>query len=177
MIYWPFNLFLTLRFIIGYFFVVFIIYSFYKKAKLKFSIDYDFFQEGAHIFHMMKDAGWYNSISRVSRNIQHLNFVFKSKFSNFLGHKCWSSNHLYFKLYYPMFPMNLILSLVFVIVLSPRRRFHITPIKTSTSMLVITATLIFDYLCFKCNLFLLCGDVELNAGPKQNTAKNLQLEP
>ena len=76
-----------------------------------------------------------------------------------------------------MFPMNLILSLVLVIVLSPRRRFHTTPIKTSTSMLVITATLIFDYLCFKCNLFLLCGDVELNAGPKQNTAKNLQLEP
>ena len=46
----PFNLFLTLQFIIGYFFVVFIFYSFYKKAKLKFSIDYDFFQEGAHIF-------------------------------------------------------------------------------------------------------------------------------
>ena len=56
MIYSPFNFFLTLQFIIGFCFV-FIFYSFYKKAKLKFSIGYDFFQEGAHIFHMFKDAG------------------------------------------------------------------------------------------------------------------------
>ena len=53
----PFNLFLTLQFIIGYFFVVFIFYSFDKTAKLKFSTGYDFFQELAHIFHMFKDAG------------------------------------------------------------------------------------------------------------------------
>ena len=56
-IYSPFNLFLTLQFIIGYFFVAFIFYSFYKKAKLKFSIGYDFFQEGAHILNMFRDAG------------------------------------------------------------------------------------------------------------------------
>ena len=99
------------------------------------------------------------------------NFVFRPKFSNFLGRKCWSSNNLYFKLYYPIFPMNLILLLVFVIVLSPRRSFHITPINTGASMLVITVALIFYYLCFKCNLLLQCGDVELNPGPKQNTAK------
>ena len=63
--------------------------------------------------------------------------------------------------------------LVFVIVLSPRRSFHITPVNTGTSVLVITVALIFDYLCFKCNLLLLCDDVELNPGPKQNTQKNL----
>ena len=57
MISTPFNLFLTLQFIIGYFFVVFIFYSFYKTAKLKFFIGYDFFQEAAHIFHMFKHAG------------------------------------------------------------------------------------------------------------------------
>ena len=67
--------------------------------------------------------------------------------------------------------MNLALFLVFVIVLSPRRSFHITPVNTGTSVLVITVALIFDYLCFKCNLLLLCDDVELNPGPKQNTAK------
>ena len=57
MISTPFNLFLTLQFIIGYFYVVFIFYTFYKKANLKFSIGYDFFQESAHFFHMFKDAG------------------------------------------------------------------------------------------------------------------------
>ena len=99
------------------------------------------------------------------------NFVFRPKFSNFGGHNCWSSNQLYFKLHYPIFPMNLVLFLVFVIVLSPRCSFHITLSNTCTSMLVITVALIFDYLWFKCNLLLLCGDVALNPGSKQNTAK------
>ena len=67
--------------------------------------------------------------------------------------------------------MNLVLFLVFVIVLSPRRSFHISPINTGTSMLVITVVLIFDYLCSKYNL--LCDNIELNPGLKQNTAKNL----
>ena len=40
-------------------------------------------------------------------------------------------------------------------------------------MLVITVALLFDYLCFKCNLLLPCGDVELNLGPKENTAKKI----
>ena len=71
--------------------------------------------------------------------------------------------------------MNLVLFLVFVIVLSQRRSFHITPSNIRTSMLVITAALIFDYLCFNCNLLLLCGDVELNPGPKQNTAKKITM--
>ena len=99
------------------------------------------------------------------------NFVFRPKFSNFKGHKCWSSNHLYFKLYYPISPMNLVLFLVFVTVLSPRHSFHVTPSNTYISMLVITAALIFYYLRFKCNLLLLCGDVELNPELKQNTSK------
>ena len=37
-------------------------------------------------------------------------------------------------------------------------------------MLVITVALIFDCLWFKCNLLLLCGDVKLNPGSKDNTA-------
>ena len=36
-------------------------------------------------------------------------------------------------------------------------------------MLVITIALLFDYLWFKCKLLLLCGDVELNLEPTQNT--------
>ena len=40
-------------------------------------------------------------------------------------------------------------------------------------MLVITVTLIFNYLWFECNLLLLWGDIELNPGPKQNTAKKI----
>ena len=71
--------------------------------------------------------------------------------------------------------MNLVLFLVLVIVLSPRRSFHITPINGGTLMLVITISLILDYLCFKCNLLLLCGDVEPNPGPKQNTAKKFTI--
>ena len=67
--------------------------------------------------------------------------------------------------------MNLVLFLVLVIVLSPRRSFLITPINAGTSVLVITVYLILDYLCFKCNLLLLCSDVEPNPGLKQNTAK------
>ena len=87
------------------------------------------------------------------------NFFFRSKFSNFIGHKCWNSNQLYFKLYYAIFPMNLLLFLVFVIVLSPRISLHI--INTGTSMLVINVALIFDYLCFKYNL--LCYVAMLNS--------------
>ena len=71
--------------------------------------------------------------------------------------------------------MNLVSFPVFEIVLSPRPSFHITPINTGTSILVITIALIFDYLCFKYNLLLLCGDVELNPGPKQNTAKKFTI--
>ena len=48
------------------------------------------------------------------------NFVFRSKFQNFIDHKCWSSNNLYFKLHYTIFPMNLMLFLTFVFVLSSR---------------------------------------------------------
>ena len=51
---------------------IFIFYSFYKKVKLRISIGYDFFQECAHIFHMFRDAGYSNSISKVSMNIQFL---------------------------------------------------------------------------------------------------------
>ena len=70
--------------------------------------------------------------------------------------------------------MNLVLFLVSVIVLSPRRSIHITPSSTcSASMLVIAVALIFDYLRFKCNLILLCGDIDLNTGPKQNTANKI----
>ena len=57
MIYSSFNLFLTVQFTIGYFFVVFIFYTFYKKTNLQFSIGYGLIQEGAHIFHMFEDAG------------------------------------------------------------------------------------------------------------------------
>ena len=57
MIYSPFNLFLTLQLIIGYFLVVFILYIFSKKVNLKCSKGYGFFKEGAHIFRMFEDAG------------------------------------------------------------------------------------------------------------------------
>ena len=69
--------------------------------------------------------------------------------------------------------MNVVLFLVFVNVLSPRRSFHVTPINTGTSILIITVVLIFDYLCSKYNLLLPCDNIELNPGLKQNTAKNL----
>ena len=36
-------------------------------------------------------------------------------------------------------------------------------------MVAITVALIFDYPWFKYKLLLLCGDVEFNPGPKQNT--------
>ena len=42
-------------------------------------------------------------------------------------------------------------------------------------MLVVTVALLFDYLCFKCNLLLPCGDVQLNPGSKQNTAKKISI--
>ena len=77
--------------------------------------------------------------------------------------------------------MNLVLFLVFVIaVLSPKFSFYMTSRNTYPSMLVITVALLCDYLWFMCNLLLLCGDVELNPGPNQNTAKKsfyLSLEP
>ena len=40
-------------------------------------------------------------------------------------------------------------------------------------LLVITVVSLFDYLRFKCNLFLLCVDAELNPGPKQNIVKKI----
>ena len=72
--------------------------------------------------------------------------------------------------------MNLALFLVFAIaVLSPRCSFYITSRNTYTSILVITVALLSDYLWFTCKLLLLCGDVELNPGPNQNTAKKLSI--
>ena len=69
--------------------------------------------------------------------------------------------------------MNLVLFLVFTIaVLSPRCSFYITSRNTYTSILVIAVALLFDY---PCNLLLLCGDVDLNPGPNQNTAKKLSI--
>ena len=101
------------------------------------------------------------------------NFAFRSKFINFIGYTSWSATHLNFKLYLPIFPMNLVLFLVFAIaVLSPRCSFYITSRNTYTSILVITVALLFDY---PCNLLSLCGDVDLNPGPNQNTAKKLSI--
>ena len=83
---------------------------------------------------------------------------------------------MYFKLYLPIFPINLVLFLIFVIaVLSPRSSFYITSRNTYLSKLVITVALLFIYLLFTCNLLLLCGDVELKPGPNQNTAKKLSI--
>ena len=56
MIYSPFNLFLILQFIVGYFLLFLFFTHFYKKVKLKFSIGYDFFQEGAHNCYVFRDA-------------------------------------------------------------------------------------------------------------------------
>ena len=72
-----------------------------------------------------------------------VNFVFRPKFSNFIGHKCCSTNHLYFKLHFPICSMNLVLFLVIVIVVSPRCSFYIAPRNTCTSMLVINRCLNF----------------------------------
>ena len=83
---------------------------------------------------------------------------------------------MYIKLYLPIFPINLVLFLIFVIaVLSPRCSFYITSRNTYLSKLVITVALLFIYLLFTCNLLLLCGDVELKPGPNQNTAKKLSI--
>ena len=80
-----------------------------------------------------------------------------------------------FQTYLPIFPMNLVLFFIFAIaVLSPRCSFNITSRNTYTSMLVITDALLSDYL-FTRNLLLLCGDVELNPGPNQNTAKKFSV--
>ena len=100
------------------------------------------------------------------------NFIFRPKFTHFIDHKCWSTNHLYFKLHFSIFTINLVLFLVFVIVVfSPGCSFYIVGRNTCTPVPVITAALLFDYQWFKCNLLLLCSDAELNPGPKQNTAK------
>ena len=96
------------------------------------------------------------------------NFIFRPKFTNFIG----DTNHLYFKLHFSIFPINLVLLLVFVIVVFlPGCSFYIAGRNTCTPVLVITAALLFDYQWFKCNLRLLYSDDELNPGPKQNTAK------
>ena len=77
--------------------------------------------------------------------------------------------------------MNLVLFITFAIVVpSPRCSFYITSRNKYTSILVITVALLFEYLWFTCNLLLLSGDVDLNPGPNQNTAKKtlyLSLEP
>ena len=105
-----------------------------------------------------------------------LNFAFRPKFINFIRHTCWSTNHMYFKLYLLIFSINLVLFLVFAIaVFSPRCSFYITSRNTYTSILVITVALLSDYLWRTCNLLLLCGYVELNPGPNQSTAKNLSI--
>ena len=81
------------------------------------------------------------------------NYVFRPEFINFIGHNCWSTNQFYFKLHFPIFPMNLVLLLAFVIVvLSTRCSFYITSRNSCTSVLVITVALLFDYVEFICNL-------------------------
>ena len=71
MVYLLFNLLTTSQYTKGYFSVVFILCSFYRIVKL-ISIEYGFFQGGAQMVYMFKDAGKYNSILRVSRNIRQL---------------------------------------------------------------------------------------------------------
>ena len=59
------------------------------------------------------------------------NFLFRPKLTNFIGLKSWNISHLYFKLHLLLFPMNLVLLLLFVIaVLSPRCIFYITSANT-----------------------------------------------
>ena len=102
-------------------------------------------------------------------------FAFRAKLAHFIG-VCWSTNYLCFKLYLPIFLMSIVLLLISVIAfLSPRCSFYITPRNTYSSILVFTFVLLFNYLWFTCNSVLLCGDVELNPDPNQNTAKNFCL--
>ena len=104
------------------------------------------------------------------------NFTFRPKFTNFIGHTCWSTNDMYLKLYLLIFSMNLVLFFVFAIAaLSQSCSFHITSRNTYTSILVITVALLSDYLWLTNNLLLLCGDVELNPELNQNTAKKLSI--
>ena len=82
----------------------------------------------------------------------------------------------YFKQQLLIFLVNLVLFFLFVfVVLSPRCSFYITSRTTCTAMQVILVVLPFDCLWFKCNLLLLCGDVELYPGPKQITAKKFSI--
>ena len=80
------------------------------------------------------------------------NVVFRSNLTSFIGHKCWSTNQLYFKQNLPVFLINSVLFLVSVIS-------------------VISLIKVYD---FKKLLFINAGyyrDVKLISGPKHNTAK------
>ena len=119
MIYSSFNLFLTLQLIIGYFFLLFLFFTNFIKNKFKnfyrirlLLIFFTCLKMPVDITQCRGSVGIFNN----------RNFVFRPKFSNFIGDKCWNSNHLYFShLYFNIsmvFPMNLVLFLVFVIVFS-----------------------------------------------------------
>ena len=133
---------------------------------------YDFFQEVAQILTLLEmpvNITQYRGSVGIFSN---RNFGFRAKFTNGIGHKRWSTNHLYFKQYLPIFSLSLTFFFAFVIVvLSTKCSFYISSRNTSTSMLVITVALLFNYLWFKCNILLICGHVELNPDPTQNTAK------
>ena len=104
--------------------LVFIFYSFCKIVKLSFFIGYGFFQRVMNFFiclEMSVNITQYQGSVGIFNNH---NFAFRPKFTNFIGNTCWSTNHMHFKLYLPIFPMNLLLFLVFAIpVLSPRCSF------------------------------------------------------
>ena len=193
MVHLPFYLCTNFQYIIGYFYI-FIFYSFQKIVILNFLFDTSFKRKLQFFIclEMPVNKTQYRGPVGIFNS---LNFAFRPKFTNFIGNTCWGTNrmyfklyltiwntcwstsHVYFKLYFPIFPMNLVLFLVFAFaVLSPRCSFYITSRNTTTytSILLIIVALLSDYHWFTCNLLLLCGDVELNLGPDLNTAKHFK---
>ena len=112
---------------------------------------------------MFKDASRYNSMSRVSRAgiINNCNFDFRPKFTNFIGHKCWSNNHIYLKHQLPLFSINLVFVLDYCWLLQLH---YYTLHYIHTYITHVTL-----------HLLLLCGAAQLIPGPKHNF--DLPLKP
>ena len=143
--YTYYSIYLQLYSILKVLFFVFIFYSFYKIEKSKFVIRYEFFQDDAKLFtclEMPVNITQYRGPVGIFNN---RNFVFLPKFTNFIDHKCWNTNHLYLKQHLSIFLINLAFFSRFCKCSSFTKVQFLCDFKKHLPiMLVITTVLLFD---------------------------------
>ena len=65
-------------------------------------MEHNFFQGLTQIFYIFRDAVNITQDRGLVGILNNDNLIFRAKFTNSIGHKCWTTSHLYFQQHLPI---------------------------------------------------------------------------